>query len=158
MDTLLSAAHLRRELGEELFKALVSSDNTGKVRTFAQSLVNAASDRLPTELTLGDRTYEILGFLKPGETSVKGDVMVQRAKEMNAHLGKEDGQWFLDHQDDIPESLRGKVAFVFTDWRYPDASRDVYYVFWHDASRRWFRHWHHLPSLWLDLDRLVRRK
>ena len=36
IDTLLSAAHLRRELGEDLFAVLVSSDNTAVVRKLAE--------------------------------------------------------------------------------------------------------------------------
>ena len=42
MDMLLSAAHLRRELGEKLAKALFSSDNTEAVRMFASTLLQAA--------------------------------------------------------------------------------------------------------------------
>lgn len=48
MDTLRSAAHLAREIGDELFAALVSSDNTTKVKEFAQSLVKPVEPALPT--------------------------------------------------------------------------------------------------------------
>ena len=109
------------------------------------------------EITIGDRTYEILGFLRGEETLVVGYTMVDRAKEMNAHLGQDDGEYILKHQDEIPASLRGKVVFVFTDWRHPDSPERVYCVYWHDG--RWVRHWS-----WLDDDgwvgdvRFLRRK
>jgi hypothetical protein len=53
MDTLRSASHLQRELGDDLFNALVSSDNTEAVRQFANGLVK---DALPTSMTIAGRT------------------------------------------------------------------------------------------------------
>jgi len=119
MDTLRSTAHLQREIGDELFDALVSSDNTDAVREFAKTLVK---DAMPTSFTVGNRTYDMLSFLRGNEKSVVGHTMVERAKEMNANLGEDDGQYLLDNQQDIPVALRGKVAFVFIDWRLPDDS------------------------------------
>jgi hypothetical protein len=154
MDTLHSVVHLQREIGDEAFNALVSSDNTEAVRQFAQELVEKS---LPTKMTVGGRTYEILCFLKGDEKSVIDHVMVDRAKEMNANLGQDDGEHILKHQDEIPVALRGKVAFVFTDWRLPDGSGDACGVYWNDD--RWVRGWG-----WLDDDdwsgdgRLLRRK
>jgi hypothetical protein len=117
MDTLRSVAHLQREIGDELFSTLVNSDNTAAVRKFAESLARSAS---PTEITVGGRTYEILSFLREDEESVRGDTMVSRAVEMKANLGQEDCEHLLAHQDEIPVALRGKIIFVFTDWRNPD--------------------------------------
>lgn len=154
MNTLRSAAHLQREIGDDLFSVLVSSDNTEVVRQFAQGLAEKA---LPTEMTVGGRIYDILGFLKAGETSIVGHTMVERAKEMNANLGKEDGEYILKHQQDIPVALRGKVVFVFTDWRHPDSPENAYYVYWHDDS--WVQLWHWLGSVfWNGSGRLLRRK
>lgn len=159
MDTLRSAAHLQRELGDELFSALVSSDNTGKVRDFAETLMKPivpAVAILPTEMTVGNVTYEILSFLKEGEESVKGNVMVERAKEMNANLGQEDCQHILNHQSDIPSELRGKALFVFTDWRRPGDSEGVAYVGWNGG--RWVQNWYWLGDDWYGNVRVLRRK
>ena len=127
IDTLRSAAHLQREIGNVFFTALVSSDNTEAVRKFTKSL--------PITLTIGDRVYDSLSFLRGDEKSVRGPVMVDRSKEMNAHLGKEEGEYLLEHQGDIPEELRGEIVFVFTDWRHPDDSEHVYYVYWSGRSQ-----------------------
>ena len=153
MDTLRSVSHLQRELGDDLFNALVSSDNTEAVRQFVGGLVK---DTLPTEMTVSGRTYEILGFLQGDEKSVVGHTMVTRAKEMQAHLGKDDGQHLLDHQEEIPEILRGKVVFVFTDWRNPALSGHVAYVIWRGG--RWVRLWVWLAYGRLGNARVLRRK
>ncbi len=154
MNTLRSVAHLQRELGGDLFNVLVSSDNTEAVRQLARELTEKA---LPTKMTIGDRTYEILCFLRGEETSVVGYTMVDRAKEMNAHLGQDDGEYILKHQDEIPASLRGKVGFVFTDWRRPVNPGDVCYVYW--DGDRWVRYWHWLDDdYWDGGDRFLRRK
>jgi len=155
MSDLRAMAHLQEQLGNERFQALISSGNTGKVKAFCDELIKAA---IPTVMTIDGVTYDILGFLKGDEKSVHGTVMVGRAKEMNANLGRDDGQRLLDHQDEIPVALRGKVVFVFTDWRNPDNSEDVCCVFWSGDSRCWVRFW-----VWLGFDRdgscrLLRRK
>lgn len=154
MDTLKSVAYLQKEIGDEAFKALVSSDNTEFVYQFAQELVKKS---LLTEMTVGGRTYEILGFLKGDEKSVFGNVMVDRAKEMNANLGQDDGEHILKHQDEIPVALRGKVAFVFPDWRRLGDPKDVYFVYCNGF--RWVRDWDWLGSNgWCGHDRVLRRK
>ncbi len=157
MDTLHSVAHLQREIGDEAFNALVSSDNTGKVKEFCDGLVK---DSLPTEMTVGGRAYDILGFLRGDENSVFGHTMVERAIEMDANLGKEDEEHILKHQDEIPVALRDKVIFVFPGfpgWRHPGDSGDVCCVCW--GGDRWVRNWGWLGSdNWDGSDRLLRRK
>ena len=146
-------SHLLEQLGDERFAVLIDSGNTGKVKCFCDTLVK---DALPTTMTIGDRTYDILGFLRGDEKYVKGDVMVARVVEMGANLGKEDGQYLLDHQDEIPVALRGKVVFVFTDWRHPGSSEGVYYVYWDDD--RWVRYWRWLARDFRGYCRVLRRK
>ncbi|MAF14074.1 MAG: hypothetical protein CMI53_04265 [Parcubacteria group bacterium] len=111
---------------------------------------------LPAEMTIGDRTYEILGFLRGDEKSVPGSVMVERAKEMQANLGQDDGQYLLDHQEEIPQALRGKVVFVFPDWRRPGDPGCVACVDW--RGNRWVQDWYWLDCVWYDIDRVLRRK
>ncbi len=148
-----ATAHLSEQLGDERFAALISSDNTGKVKKFCDELI---ANGITTTITIGDRTYDLLGFLKGDEESVKGDVMVKRAKKMGANSGQDDGQYLLDHQAEIPEALRGKVAFIFTDWRRPGDSRHVAFVGWRGGC--WSRHWDWLGDDWHGFGRLLRRK
>jgi hypothetical protein len=146
--------HLENELGPELARALFDPANIAKVREFVQMLVR---DALPTTMAIGDRTYDILGFLRGGEESVVGHMMIERAQEMSAHLGEGDGQYLLDHQQYIPVALRGKATFVFTDWCHPDGSEYVCCVDWHD--RRWARYWRWLGrDNWRGNDRVLRRR
>ena len=141
-----SLAHLEEQLGVERFRALIDSGNTGKVK-----------DAIPTTMTVGGRTYDLLGFLQGDEKQVVGHTMVARAKEMSANLGEEDGQHILKHQADIPEALRGKVYFVFTDWRDPGGSENVACLYWDDD--RWVQFWDWLDSgSWGGGGRVLRRK
>jgi len=153
MSDLRKLAHLQEQLGDEKFTVLIDSGNTGKVKEFCDGLLN---DAIPTEMTVGGRTYDLLGFLQGDEKSVVGHTMVERAVEMEANLGKEDGEHILEHQGDIPEELRGKVYFVFTDWRHPDDSDSVFFVYWGDD--RWVRDWDWLDDRWFGNDRVLRRK
>ena len=126
----------------------------------------------PEELTIEDRTYELVSFLKEGESSVTGDIMVERAKELNASLGEEEGQYILERQDEIPEELQGKVYLVFPGWRYPANPLFVaylswsgyrWYQFWYWPTSfwygyRWYRGWYWLGRGWGGVDRLLRRR
>lgn len=94
---------------------------------------------LPTIIKVGDRTYELFGFLKRDEKNIVGHEMVKRAVEMNAHCGQDDGQYLLDHQEDIPQNLRGKIYFVFTNWSRPYSFDEVCYIHWKDG--RWVGDW-----------------
>ena len=157
MDLFKKVLSFFEDLGSEYFSALLDESNRGKVKEFCKTLVitkSQTSESLPIEMKVGDRTYEILGFLKEGEKNVVGHEMVKRAKEMNAHLGQDDGQYLLDHQQDIPVALRGNVIFIFTDCRHPDNSDYVYGVCW--VGDRWIRDWS-----WLGYGvyfRVLRRK
>ena len=115
-------------------------------------------DVLPTTMTVGGRVYDILGFLRGNEKFVNGHIMVKRAEEMGANLGKEDGEHLLKNQGDIPVELRGKVVFIFTNWRHPDDSEDVAYVYWGEDSQRWVQDWDWLVYDWDGFVRVLRRK
>lgn len=156
MDILNSVAHLRREIGNDEFDALISSDNTEAVRQFAQELVEKS---LPKEMTVGGRTYDILGFLQGGEKPVKGDVMVNRAETLNANLGQDDGEHILKYQNEIPVVLRGKVAFVFTGWHYSGDFKDVVSYIFYGNSKQWTQTWDTLLEAIYDRRfKLLRRK
>ena len=125
------------------------------VATGLQEIAEDTPDALPTEMTVGGRTYEILSFLWEDEKSVPGPTMVARVKEMSANLGKDDGQFLLDNQQNIPVAWRGKVVFVFMDWRSPAYPGRVACVCC--GGDRWVRDWY-----WLDdfngFARVLRRK
>lgn len=114
-------------------------------------------DFLPTQMTPGERIYDILDFLEVGEMFVVGHTMVKRAKEMNANLGKEDGEYILKHQNDIPVALREKVVFIFSDWHPSGFPWDACFVCW--LGGEWIRRWYSLGGGgWGCYDRLLRRK
>ena len=157
MSDFRKLAHLEEQLGDERFQALIDSDNTGRVKDFCDGLAKAVGSALPTEMTVGGRVYEILSFLREEDGgSVRGDVMVSRAKELGANLGKEDCEFILAHQADIPVALRGKVTFVFPDWRHPDDRESVAYVDWRVGG--WCQGWGWLSDGWYGHGRLLRRK
>jgi len=153
INTLRSVAHLQREIGDDLFEALVSSDHTEAVRRFAKKLAKI----LPTKITVGGRTYEILPILREGEESVKGDIVVARAREMNAHLGIDDGEHLLAHRDELPAVLRGQgIVFVFTDWCHPEDPKSVARVY--HIGGDWTLGWDGLHYDFSDDTRVLRRK
>lgn len=150
-------AHLLEQLGDEQFAALIDSANTGEVKKLCNKLLEDAP--LTKELTnIGpeNRNYDILGFLRDDEKYVVGHTMVERAVEMEANLGEDDGQYLLRYQLDIPESLRRKVRFVFTDWHHPTGG--VYYVFWSEHHREWKKFMSPLYNDWLGRNRFLRPK
>lgn len=153
MDFLRTVAHLQRELGDERFAALIDPANTARVREFAQQLIDEA---IPTEMTIGGVTYDILSFHEGEEKLVVGHTMVERAKTLNAHQGKSEWEWLLANQANIPVALRGKVVFVFTDDRHPDFSAYIYCVYWNGG--RWVGVWFWLGSAWDRICRVLRRK
>jgi hypothetical protein len=121
-----------------------------------QAEAKPAAPALPTEMTVGGRVYEILSFLKRDEKIVVGHTMVERAHEMNAHLGKEDCEFILAHQADIPAALRGKVAFVFPDMQSLGGRENVAVLHWGDGG--WYRGWYWLGDDWDGFGRVLRRK
>lgn len=102
--------------------------------------------------------YDYLGFLRGDEKGVCGPVMVERAKGMGAHLGKEDGEHFLEHQCDIPAELEGKVVFVFTDWRSNIDPERICYICWSGRHRQWVVRWRWINSIWSGYFHLPRPK
>ena len=117
---------------------------------------------LPAEFTLGkgtdnERTYELLSFIEGKEFMIDGHEMVRRAEEMNAHLGREDRQYILDHQEEIPPALKEGIYFIFSAERWPSKPDHVAFLF--NNSVRWLCDWGSLAELWSAGDgRLLRRR
>jgi hypothetical protein len=112
---------------------------------------------MPTEMTVGDRTYEILGFLQGDEKRVVGHTMVKRAKEKKAHLGEDDGQYLLDHKEEIPEIFKEEIAFIFTDWCASDNPGYVVLVDVDSDGLNWTKFWWGLNGDFGDNIRILRR-
>ena len=47
--------------------------------------------------------YELLPILKDNETYISGKEMLKRAKEQGITTGKEDADYLLTHQNEIPK-------------------------------------------------------
>ncbi len=101
---------------------------------------------------------DVVEFLKSGESSVNGEVMKQRAKELNAHLGQRHAEYLMDHQELIPKRWRGKyyLAFPGTIWRDSDSCRRVPFLYRLDG--RWCLHFSWLRSGWDSRNRLLRSR
>ncbi|OGF20652.1 hypothetical protein A2316_03865 [Candidatus Falkowbacteria bacterium RIFOXYB2_FULL_38_15] len=171
MSILRELVNFEEQLGQERFAALINSGNTGKVRDFCDELLVATEMTTgawtfelvgfnPTEMTVGGRIYEIIGFLWEREKNVGGDTMIVRAKEAEADLGEEDGEHLLAHQADIPPVVRGKVVFVFPNWRRRGSGNQEEVAFLRWSGDRWFQHWRLLSDAWVwgGRARLLSRK
>lgn len=117
---------------------------------------------LPSEMTIGGRTYEILSFLRAGESSTTGLRMVNRSKDMGAHLRMDECAHIKAFQREIPPVLRGRVIFVFTDSLYSviynmvRSPTQIGQLIWrHDA---WCYLWTNLSTRWDDKYRILRCK
>lgn len=107
------------------------------------------------EFTIGGRTYELVPFLKEGESCVSCDAMVERAKELNANLGQDDGEFILKNQEEIPQEFRKKFYLVFTAWRNPSNPQGFACLAWGDG--RGYQGWLCPDDDWGAGGRLVRR-
>lgn len=123
------------------------------------ALEKTATPELPTEFTIGGRTYELVQFVSPDRTwhQMPDHSMVFSAQALNANLGQADGQFFHAHSEEIPDFLR-HLYIIFPDWGDSDPKRGgkVACLMWeNDGWRVSFR-----PSSgpWSKQDRLVRHK
>jgi hypothetical protein len=102
------------------------------------------SQPLPTEMTIGGRTYEIISLLRENEQSVTGHMLTLRVKAKNADLGEIDGQHILKNQAEIPKILRGKIKFFFSTWHISDYPETVWLICWNGDE--WELDWDHLSA------------
>ena len=153
MSKRISAAamvHLEKELGPERAAWLF---DPGNVETVSEFIKKRLHDLIPTTMTVGERTYDLLSFLREDETGLSTRVVVKRAIDMNAHLGENDAQYLWDNQQDIPIALRSKVTFVFTDWRNSD---NLCFIYW--GGGMWQKSLDMRIYCWDGHDRVLRRK
>ena len=107
-EMLEIAAH-----GQEALQALIER------KPALKALLSAAHLRsvLPTKMTIGDRSYELLSPLKEGEEFVEHDVMVARATEMGAYVSLEETGYILKRQVEVFEGYG--VIFGVPVWSAP---------------------------------------
>ena len=104
---------------------------------------------------VGEPILGLAEFLQPGEDSVNGEVMVERAKALGNCAGQLHAERLLAQQQDIPKEYRQfYLVFPGTSWRHPLGDRDVPYLRW--FGRRWGLNFHWLGSDWHSHVRLVR--
>ncbi|MEK7654594.1 MAG: hypothetical protein AAB345_05000 [Patescibacteria group bacterium] len=99
---------------------------------------------------------ELKSFLKKGESYINGEVMKQRAKDMNCDLGQEDLEYFLEHQEEIPKKFRDPsiyLVFPGTVVESPDGDRRVACLGW--SGDQWCLGFHWLDRVWRSSGRLV---
>lgn len=98
---------------------------------------------------------DIVEFLRPGESYVDGEVMKQRAKELNANLGQRDLEYLEDHQELIPKEWRNEYYLVAPGTVRRDCLglQCVPCLTW--LGNRWFFEFTNLESRWGGRVRLV---
>jgi hypothetical protein len=98
---------------------------------------------LPEEIIIGGCTYEIINPLfEKSEKPIPNNVMSETGRGLNASLGEDDGEHILQHQNDIPVILQGKVFFVFPDWR-SEVNSNAWHIYWSYRDYKWVQcgHW-----------------
>ncbi|TAL49005.1 hypothetical protein EPN83_01905 [Patescibacteria group bacterium] len=104
---------------------------------------------------VGEPTLGLVEFLREGESWVKGDVMLERAKDIGNRAGQRHAEHLLSQQETIPEEYRRYfLAFPGTVWRDPDGGLSVTCLDW--GGGRWDLYWGWFDSDWIVSGRLVR--
>jgi len=116
---------------------------------------NHLEDRLyliePTKMVVGERTYRVLSYLPEdgSQNYIGGEEMLSRAEEIANSLEREDCQHLLDHDDDIPSSMR-QFMFLFTKFRDGDQMAVV-----HCKNNEWTSDWFPIKLAWNEDGRVL---
>ncbi len=97
---------------------------------------------------------ELCEFLEPGETSVRGKIMAERAVKLGANLGQKHAETLLKNQHLIPKEWRRfYLIFPGTVWQDSNGNRHVPYLNW--SGKRWHLNFYWLEDDWNSRDRLL---
>ena len=126
---------------------------------------NGLKSAVPTIMTLGNRTYEILGYLRGHEESVTGETMAKLAKKMNANLGKEECLYVWKHRHEIPAEMwvtgkQGRIVLLFPAWQYRGRHEGpVACIYYFSSENCFYRSWAHgwCDQVFCGNGRLLRR-
>ncbi len=135
---------LLEELGDALFAELLKPGNFYLVEEFCKELRKTA---VPDKVIFSDRSYRVFSPLQAGESYLRVEFM-NRAIEVGASGSAEHGEYWLEHQGEIPKNLKGK-DIVFPEW-YPEVfSQDpnvkkygkggVTFLDWHEDAQKWVK-------------------
>ena len=101
------------------------------------------------------KNLKFITFLESGESYITGETMRQRAVTLKGNIGLVDGQYLLDHQDEIPKEMRGKyIVFPGTLLRGSGDDLDVAYLSW--LGFCWVLSFGWLGTDWGGSDRFAR--
>ena len=95
----------------------------------AEHLQAAVEGRFQATAEFDIAAYELVEFMRDGEFSVPGEVMLARARKANASTGFREAEMFLANQEKIPASWR-KFYLVFPEARVVDGDRRLAYLYW----------------------------
>ena len=101
--------------------------------------------------------YELLKVLKEGESYIKGEELIKRAKELNAASTQEDFDWFLAHQEEIPREWRDYYV-VFADYTQRDCRGYLYVACLYFGGEQWDLSFRRLDGDWCGGGLFPRRK
>ncbi len=91
--------------------------------------------------------FELIPFLKNGESYIRGEEMLRRARGQNVDLSQEDAEWLLDHQHEIPEEFRTYyLLFLGSVWQIRNRDCFIPYLHWGDG--KWCLSWVWLGCGW----------
>lgn len=108
-----------------------------------------------TEMGSDDLVLRLDSLLKEGESFVRGDIMLQRAKEIGSLAGHLHAQKLLGQQKDIPNEWRGlHLLFAGTVWC--DSSERLYVPYVDKLFFRWRLRFYCLNLIFDSRCRLVR--
>ena len=84
------------------------------------------------------KDFELISFVKDNQSYIDAGQMIDRARELNANVGQKEAEYFLEHQDEIPEDWR-KWYIVFPEWYTRNYAGDelVGYLCW--DSSQWIK-------------------
>jgi hypothetical protein len=99
---------------------------------------------------------DFVPFLRDSDGGyISGEEMATRAVSLNVNFGQRRAEYYLKHQDEIPECFQVCVlVFPGTVWRDRDGNRYVPYLYW--FGERWHSSFYRLVYGFRSLCRLVR--
>jgi len=88
------------------------------------------SDALPTQFTVGNRTYKLIPFCQSDDdTGYTSYPFVDIAGDgVGASTSKEDGEYIRSHSSEIDPRLRGRIYMIFMNWTSPSDSQSVVFL------------------------------
>lgn len=114
------------------------------------------SNQARVVVEIGGRTYELISFVPPNQSYVKGPALLDFARSNGCAMTAEDGVFILEHRNELPLGYRRATSIVFPNWRVPHNDRYAKYLSY-NVNRGWCVNNKLLLSGWSNFHRLVRR-